>query len=262
MVFGLGPGERGMSLKTERLEKATKASHAQRRAAQPQASVWVAASAGTGKTKVLTDRVFSLLLNGTPPERILCLTFTKTAAAEMATRIAERLAGWTAADDDKLIEEISAVLGSAPEPTLITRARELFARVLDTPGGMKIQTIHAFCQNLLGRFPLEAGVPPNFGVLDERSAQELLLDAQAEVLARAEDEECGRLSEAIETISAEVDEGGFGEALGALIRERSRLQRLLHDIGGVAGLAPLLRSKLGLAPEGIGSRYPCQGGVR
>ena len=134
----------------------------QRGACDPRASVWVAASAGTGKTKVLTDRVLRLMLAGTEPGRILCLTFTKAAAAEMANRIAERLGAWATADAARLE---AAALSSCPAGSRRTSsaalARQLFARVLDAPGGTKIQTIHAFCQSLLGRFPLEAGVAPH-----------------------------------------------------------------------------------------------------
>ncbi len=151
--------------------------NAQRAAADPDASVWVAASAGSGKTKVLTDRVLRLLLPrtdgrmGTPAEKILCLTFTKAGASEMALRINETLALWAtmslkATDSEKGLEDILAqLLGRTPTETDIEAARRLFAQVVDAPGGLKIMTIHAFCQSILGRFPLEAGLPPHFTVL-------------------------------------------------------------------------------------------------
>ncbi|HMA49357.1 MAG TPA: UvrD-helicase domain-containing protein, partial [Magnetospirillaceae bacterium] len=147
---------------------------AQRRAADPKSSVWVAASAGTGKTKVLTDRVLALLLAGSPPERLLCLTFTKAAASEMANRIAARLANWATAEDAALDKELAPLLGTEPTPEQRVGARRLFARLLDTPGGMRIETIHAFCQSLLRRFPLEAGLAPHFQVMDDRDSGELL----------------------------------------------------------------------------------------
>ena len=112
------------------------ASAVQRPAADPRASVWVGASAGTGKTKVLTDRVLSLMLHGTAPARILCLTFTKAAAAEMANRLAGRLARWAIMEEEALTADVSDILGQAPEAEMRARARELFARVLDAPGGM------------------------------------------------------------------------------------------------------------------------------
>ena len=128
-------------------DKKVKATDGQRRAARPQASAWVTASAGTGKTKVLTDRVLSLLLDGTEPSKILCLTFTKAAAAEMANRLAVRLAAWASGSDEEVARDVSDLLGRPVDLGLIPPARELFARVLDAPGGMKIQTIHAFCQS-------------------------------------------------------------------------------------------------------------------
>ncbi len=134
--------------------------HAQRLASQPSASVWVGASAGTGKTKVLTDRVLALMLAGSEPGRILCLTFTKAAAAEMANRLNQRLALWAVAPDGALAEDLVRLLGHMPDRALMDQARRRFAKVLDAPRGMKIETLHAFCQSLLRRFPLEAGVAP------------------------------------------------------------------------------------------------------
>ena len=170
---------------------------AQRRAADPEASVWVAASAGTGKTKVLTDRVLSLMLTGTRPQHILCLTFTRAAAAEMSNRIAEELGEWAAAADEALEETLTRHLGRQPDDDIRRRARRLFAQVLDTPGGMNIQTIHAFCQSLLGRFPLEAGIAPHFTVLEERDAEEMLAAAREEVLARPHADGDGPLPRAL-----------------------------------------------------------------
>ena len=133
----------------------------QRNASDPMASVWVSASAGAGKTKVLSDRVLRLMLSGTEPHRILCLTFTKAAAAEMANRVNERLGHWATMEDRELHDDLFNLAGTAPSGDETRRARRLFASVLDAPGGMKIQTIHAFCQSLLRRFPLEAGLAPH-----------------------------------------------------------------------------------------------------
>src|SRR4051794_4876452 len=152
------------------MTRAGEAAAIQRQALGPEASVWVSASAGTGKTKVLTDRLLALMLDGTDPGRILCLTFTRAAAAEMANRINQRLAAWTTLPPGRLAEELVELTGRFPRDHEIARARQLFARILDVPGGAKIATIHAFCQSLLRRFPLEAGVPPEFAVMDERSA--------------------------------------------------------------------------------------------
>src|SRR5262249_30675155 len=132
---------------------------AQKRATMPGHSAWVEANAGTGKTKVLTDRVARLLLEGARPERILCLTFTK-AAAEMRNRLASQLGRWALASDTALDQEVEYLIDRPLDPALRVTARRLFARVLDAPGGINILTIHAFCQALLKRFPLEAGVAP------------------------------------------------------------------------------------------------------
>ncbi len=229
-----------------RREKESRASLVQRRAAAPESSVWVAASAGTGKTKVLTDRVLSLMLHGTPPARILCLTFTKAAAAEMANRLAERLAGWTAKSDAELDDELAALLDGQPDAERRLTARRLFARVLDAPGGIKIQTLHAFCQSVLGRFPLEAGVPPHFQVLDERSAAELLAAAREEVLSSAHLPGREALAEAIASVIAHAHEQTFAELVAELIKERARLLRLVRNHGDVAKLAGALRRTLGI----------------
>ncbi len=142
----------------------------QRAAADPKANVWVTASAGSGKTRVLVDRLLRLMLDGVLPQRLLCLTFTKAAAAEMANRLHAELAEWTMLGDTGLRERLAQLMGPPGAEQDLAPARRLFARVLDTPGGLKIQTIHAFCESLLGRFPLEAGLPPQFQVMDERTA--------------------------------------------------------------------------------------------
>src|SRR5204862_6981616 len=130
------------------MTRAAEAAAVQRQALGPDVSVWVSASAGTGKTKVLTDRLLALMLDGTDPSRILCLTFTRAAAAEMANRINERLAAWTTLPPGRLAQDLVGLTGRFPQEHEIARARQLFARVLDLPGGTKIATIHAFCQSL------------------------------------------------------------------------------------------------------------------
>src|SRR3954470_15362237 len=165
---------------TDILDTLLLAGDAQRRATTPGHSAWVEANAGTGKTKVLTDRVTRLLLDRVKPERILCLTFTKAAAAEMRNRLAGQLGRWAMAEDATLDEAIEKLIDRRPMPEDRIVARRLFARVLDAPGGINILTIHAFCQALLKRFPLEAGVAPGFEILDEADAQALLRAAQDE----------------------------------------------------------------------------------
>ena len=163
----------------------------QRKATDPLASVWVSANAGSGKTHALTTRVARLLLSGTAPERILCLTFTKAAAAEMSSRLYKRLGGWAMEEDGELAAIIEDMDGRAPDTAKLATARKLFARAIETPGGLKIQTIHAFCESVLGRFPLEADVPPHFDILDERSAAELMEEVRDQVLFTAQEDEDG-----------------------------------------------------------------------
>ncbi len=237
-----------MSPPATRAEKEAEATEAQRAAADPAASVWVTASAGSGKTKVLTDRLLSLLLEGTEPGKILCLTFTKAAAAEMANRLAERLADWASATDAVLTENLALLLGRPAEAAEAARARSLFARVLDTPGGMKILTIHAFCQSLLGRFPVEAGIAPHFQVLDERTAAEMLDAARAEVLAAAQGPGGAAATADIAAITAHAHEQTFTELLEELIRERGRLVRAAREPGGLDAMVARLYRLLGADP--------------
>lgn len=150
---------------------------AQRSACNPLHSVWVSASAGSGKTKVLTDRVLNLLLSDTRPNKILCLTFTKAAAAEMSNRITKKLKEWTIASTQTLIDELKALRGLPPTEEMILKARQLFVDVLETPGSMKIMTIHAFCQSVLNRFPIEAHISPQFNVIDDTRSSLLMKEA-------------------------------------------------------------------------------------
>ena len=169
------------------------ATEQQRHASNPQKSVWVEASAGTGKTKVLSDRVLRLLLSGVRPSKILCLTYTKAAAVEMNQRISSRLSKWAVADEKNLLTELNELLGGLPADEndvrqLEARARQQFALLLDTPGGMKIQTIHSFCQEVLKRFPLEAHISPYFEVMDDRRAAEALDEIKSGLLHKIEEE--------------------------------------------------------------------------
>lgn len=221
----------------------------QRLASDPESSVWVGASAGTGKTKVLTDRVLRLMLAGTDPSRILCLTFTKAAAAEMANRIADRLSVWAVQDEDKLRANLHALTGREPSRGEVVAARRLFARVLDTAGGMKIQTIHAFCQSLLRRFPLEAGLAPNFEVMDDRTAEELLAEAKQSVLLAGRFEPGSLLARAVDLLTGSVSEDEFNDLLASLTAERGRLKRILDAQGGLEPAIAALRSSLRVSEE-------------
>lgn len=199
---------------------------AQRGAADPGRSVWVAANAGSGKTRVLTERVARLLLEGAPPEKILCLTFTKAAAAEMQNRLFATLGGWTMADDDKLAASLAGLTGGA-DVIPAASARRLFAKALETPGGLKIQTIHAFCDGLLRRFPLEAGAPPGFRVMESRERAALIAETLAALAMGAAHERA-----ALAGVAADLNEGGV-EDLAAKIAERRDLFPEVVDEAGL-----------------------------
>ena len=205
---------------------------AQRRAADPRASVWVTANAGTGKTRVLSDRVLRLLLDGANPEGILCLTFTKAAAAEMTGRIEERLAAWATRPTTRGWRRSCWTLTGEPaDQERLDRARRLFAQVLELPRGLGIMTIHALCGALLRRFPLEAGVAPHFETIDERTAAELMQEARAADPARRRDPGTP-LGRALQILAVTLTENtlsrdaggaaGPAHAAAALPRRRSR----------------------------------------
>ena len=219
----------------------------QRRAAAPDGSVWVEASAGAGKTRVLVDRVLRLMLSGTPPQRILCLTFTRAAAAQMLNRINRILSEWAAAEGPGLARRIEDRLGVAADEEVCVRARTLFAAALDTPGGMKIQTIHAFCESVLGRFPLEAGIAPHFDVMDERTAAEALHAARDELLSRARHGGDETLAEALAEVTSWINEDDFASLMRDLAQERGKLRRLIGADGDAGRAETAVRNLLGLA---------------
>jgi ATP-dependent helicase/nuclease subunit A len=221
------------------------AGDAQRRATTPGHSAWVEANAGTGKTKVLTERVTRLLLSGVRPERILCLTFTKAAAAEMRNRLAAKLGRWAMADDTILGKEIAGLIAEVPQAEQRSLARRLFARVLDAPGGIQILTIHAFCQALLKRFPLEAGVPPGFDVMDEAEAASLLRqarDEQVEALARPDAPP--ELRTALSAVAGRISVAEYAELMARLLGERAWLLARIGDETGLKRLGRQLRKRL------------------
>ena len=221
----------------------------QRQASNPHESIWVSASAGTGKTKVLTDRVLRLMLprfDGAPatlPHKILCLTFTKAAASEMAVRINETLGRWSVLPlenagkpENSLIGELEDLLGAVPSEAQIEAAQRLFAQVMDCPGGLQIMTIHAFCQSVLGRFPLEAGLAPHFVALDEVEAGALMAGAQAQVLHEARMQPGSALADALERVSGQQNEEQFSTLLRNMAGEAVQLKSVMKrfwDLDGV-----------------------------
>ena len=201
-------------------------------ASDPEISAWVAANAGAGKTYTLANRVTRLLLADADPQKILCLTFTKAAAAEMQDRLFQQLGKWSMLPDDDLRDAIIAIGGDAH--TYLPLARRLFAAALETPGGLKVLTLHAFCQIVLSRFPIEAGIPPAFEVLDDQSARELIGEARQHVLERAGagDEE---LQAAVALLVTETSEATLTKILGAALGgDRRKLDRFFADTGDLS----------------------------
>ena len=158
----------------------------------------MSANAGSGKTHVLSQRVIRLLLEGTDPSRILCLTYTRAAAANMSNRVFSTLSEWTMLPDEALVARISENGGPRTEPRAIPRARQLFARALETPGGLKIQTIHAFCESVLHQFPLEANIAAHFQMLDPLMEELLFGEAKRELLTGAMGANAPHLAEAFQ----------------------------------------------------------------
>ena len=190
----------------------------QLKASNPASSAWVSAHAGSGKTFVLSQRVVRLLLEGVPPSKILCLTFTKAAAANMSLRVFDILSQWTRMDDEQLRRAIVAMGGDSSRLSL---ARRLFARAVETPGGLKIQTIHAFCERLLHSFPFEANVPAHFQVLTDDARKELLDSARQDILAEAVGNADSQLGQALRQVAALTTSKSFHDLLGQALFKRN-----------------------------------------
>lgn len=233
-------------------------------AADPHKSVWVGASAGTGKTKVLIDRLLRLMLprpgqsadTASRPEKIVCLTFTKTAAAEMSNRIFEKLSAWAVMDDMDLRRDLFALTG-ADDDLMLREARRLFARVLDAPGGLKIMTIHSFCQSILKRFPVEAGLAPHFELMDEQSALEYLTSCLHDIIAESRAGRAPDLARAFSTLALYEDAAGMSALMSKMMSKRSLLADIFERHGDSAGSAThtitAMRKTFGLdpLPEGV-----------
>ena len=224
------------------------ASEAQATAADPSASVFVEANAGSGKTRVLVDRVARLLLAGARPDRILCVTFTKAAAGEMQARLFRKLGDWSTLPDDALTKELDALVTEGQRPPL-DEARRLFARALETPGGLKIQTLHAFCESLLRRFPLEAGLPPGFEVQDDASGLALQTEALEALSGQAHRDPEGEIAQAI----AALIDGSGADALARLsafvMSKRHELMAARTQAGSLDALLDQASELLGVDPD-------------
>ncbi len=229
-------------------ERAQTASAQQRKAANPEMSVWVEASAGTGKTKVLTDRVLRLLLNGVNPIRLLCLTYTKAAAVEMLSRISQKLSEWAVKDEDKLDKDLHNLLEEEIKSADDLRryrqqARTLFAKLLDTPGGIKVQTLHSFCTDVLKRFPLEAGVSPYFSVLEDEEVQKALTQIKAGI-ARDDTSDNALFAAAREYLINNATENTFGSTIQKIIGNRRQMVKIMENHGGLDGFLAALSARL------------------
>ncbi|WP_109259230.1 UvrD-helicase domain-containing protein [Hyphobacterium indicum] len=215
-------------------------------AAQPDHHIHVEANAGSGKTRVLVNRVARLLLTGSAPDRILCLTYTKAAAGEMKSRLFDTLGDWSIADDETLREKLNRLYNDANREYSagdLAEARKLFARALETPGGLAVQTIHAFCQSLLQRFPLEAGLPPGFDIADDADNRAIAAEARRGLFLAAQTDV--QLHAALETLLVRGSDS-FDLIVRLAAGKRLDFSRLLLE-QGEDGLRASLRVELGLA---------------
>ncbi len=198
----------------------------------PASCVFVSANAGSGKTSLLVDRVLSLLLHGVAPDKILCLTFTNAAAAEMSNRVLQALGAWVMADTDELHKKISRLAGENPSGDLLAHARGLFAQVLEAPSGINIQTIHGFSQSLLKRFPLEAGISPYFTVMDERSEKEALNEARLRLFSNVRKSD-KNIQLSLDALACDVSEFGFHKLMKEIVSAKRKFIMMLHNYGGI-----------------------------
>ena len=235
----------------DKLSDLERTKRAQREAADPRVSAWVSANAGTGKTHVLTQRALRLMLAGTIPERILCLTYTKAAAAEMSKRVYDTLAEWVTMADEPLRKRLEELTAHPPTKEEIARARTLFTMAIETPGGLKVQTIHSFCERLLQRFPLEAGVAPGFSILDEATAHLLQREAIDQVLGLATREPSSREGRALKTAIPFAADERFDELLREALRARRWLDAAtrMGEAGDLDEVETLYRRALGVSED-------------
>ncbi|WP_076863596.1 double-strand break repair helicase AddA [Bradyrhizobium mercantei] len=222
---------------------------AQARASDPKASTFVSANAGSGKTHVLVQRVIRLLLSGVPPEKILCITFTKAAAANMAERVFTTLGHWVTLDDDALNAAIREAGIAHPDSRLRKEARKLFACALETPGGLKVQTIHALCTRLLQQFPFEANVPARFAVLDDRDQNEMMERANLAVFLEASRIPDSPIGRALRTAMANAADVTFKEVVREACLSRDHFMAWTDTAGSAAAAAAQMSTALGVSTE-------------
>src|SRR5665213_1092029 len=250
MVRGRRPGNRGMVKAPRPIPEAVRATQA--RASDPTASAFVSANAGSGKTHVLVQRVIRLLLSNVPPEKILCITFTKAAAANMAERVFSTLGHWVTLDDATLDAAIREVGLAQPNATMRLRARELFACALETPGGLKVQTIHALCTRLLQQFPFEANVPARFAVLDDRDQNEMMERANLAVLLDASRDPDSATGRALRVAMASAADVTFKDVVREACLSRDHFMAWTDGAGSADAAAAQVSTALGVDAGTVG----------
>jgi ATP-dependent helicase/nuclease subunit A len=221
----------------------------QARASDPASSAFVSANAGSGKTHVLVQRVIRLLLDGVPPQKILCITFTKAAAANMAERVFTTLGHWVTLDDTRLDAAIRDAGIARPDARLLMRARELFACALETPGGLKVQTIHALCTRLLQQFPFEANVPARFAVLDERDQAEMMERANLKVLLDASHDPGSPAGRALDIAMSSAADVTFKDVVREACLSRDHFMAWTDSAGNAAAAMAQVSAALGVDPD-------------
>lgn len=249
-------GEKAMEITDINEEKeilSQKASSQQESASNPAYSVWVEASAGTGKTKVLSDRVLRLLMSGTEPSRILCLTYTKAAAVNMKERIYRKLSGWAVAEDQNLENELKELYNNPlvmnENPSYKETARTLFAKVLDAPQPIKVQTIHGFCEEILKKFPLEAGVSPYFEIMDDTQSQEILESISQKMMTPSDEKSGDDIYSAVTFLTDNVKELAFSEILTNIVSQRRSFLKIFTLYPDVSSFLTALRVKMHLKDD-------------
>jgi ATP-dependent helicase/nuclease subunit A len=230
------------------MTKSKSATPEQKAASNPAASAWVGANAGSGKTHVLVDRVTRLMLAGVDPMSILCLTYTKAAAKEMANRLHERLGVWVGLSNAALTKQLVQMGHDDVGHQTLSRARRLFTAALETPGGLKIQTIHAFCERILQLFPVEAGLAPGFEVLESGQSKQLLREARDQVLREAQGDETSPFARALEIITRHTHSDSFDALLERLLSKRQILKDAIVEHGSIENIGQALRAEFSIDP--------------
>jgi len=214
----------------------------QAEATSPKRSVFVSANAGTGKTHVLTNRVLRLLIGGASPDTILCVTYTKAAAAEMRFRLSEKLQKWAICEQAELRADLADMGEDRPSQEQLARARELFAYILDFGDSPRIDTLHSFCQHILQRFPVEADVTPFFEMIAEEDGDVLLNQCFLEMV-----DDAYRMNMALaSSIGFLIDNGQTEQLLSHLklvLAERKMIASLAESPFGAASYAKTLETE-------------------